>query len=156
MAKENQNPELDTALLDEEEQERSAEVPKYDDDEPNLVPLFMEHEDGVAFLHDLSIKILREFRECRDSDEELREERKKQWNLFAAKLPEREKEFKDMANISLTVLLESISRLTHRASAELSGAGPPTWDHPGRRPPGRGSRDAGGRHRSNAGGRAWW
>jgi len=94
---------------------------EYSDEEPNLVPVFMEHEEGKAFLKELSNEILSDRDEAWSSCDEMREKRKTQWDLFTGKIPKRKKEYEDMARVGLTVLLESVSRLQSRACAELFG-----------------------------------
>ena len=108
----------DTVTVLDTEQPQKLE---YDDNADNLVEMFAQHPDGVQALQDLSVNILEDFDEAWCSGEKARKQRKLEWDLFTNVLPERSSKFKDMANVSLTIVLENISRLTHRAESELFG-----------------------------------
>lgn len=110
----------DLDIIDEFEDSPQEKL-EYDDDSDNLVEVFAETEEGRQALKELSLKILTDFDEAWVSGEEARRQRKVEWDLFTNVLPERDAKFKDMANVSLTIVLENISRLTHRAEAELFG-----------------------------------
>jgi len=114
---------LDTDLdtTETEEETEPTEVLKYDEEADNFVPIFAETEDGKIALTELSDRVLTDFDEAWRSGERARKQRKIEWDLFTNVLPERDKKFKDMANVSLTIVLENISRLVHRAESELFG-----------------------------------
>jgi hypothetical protein len=96
-------------------------VIQYDEDALNLVPIFMETEQGKDYLKRISDKVSDDFQADWDSSEDYRSRRKADWKIFAGDLPPKEFPFKDAANPHVPLMLENLSRLCFRATGELFG-----------------------------------
>lgn len=94
---------------------------KYDEDEPNLVEIFKKSETGRAWLKRLVARAFDDFEEDWESTEQYRRQMASDFQLFAGTMPKKEFPFKDCANAHLPYMLENLSRLQFRASAELFG-----------------------------------
>lgn len=112
--------EIDTG----EDDEPSDEEVEFEDDDPNLVPGFLDTQEGRDFLKELSQRIKRRFDDTWESTEEYRDRRAKNGLIFAGKLPPKDFPFKDCANVHVPIMLETITRLHFRAMSELFGS----WD----------------------------
>lgn len=93
----------------------------YDEDSVNLVFDFVKTEKGKECLKRISTKVDEDFKADWDSSEEYREKQKANWKLFAGDLPPKVFPFKDAANPSVPMMLENLSRICARATAELFG-----------------------------------
>ncbi len=95
----------------------------YDEDSPNLVLAFEEHEDGKAALKEIAAKVVEDFEEARQGTEEYRERMARDWKLFAGELDPKDWPFKDCANAHVPIMLENLSRLYMRFFSEIFGDG---------------------------------
>jgi len=94
---------------------------KYDDDEPNLVPIFMESVKGIDAIDELSERVYKDFNNAWEASEEWREDKAQEWKMFSGKLPPKGWPFKGCANVHVPIVLENITRLQFRTMAELFG-----------------------------------
>lgn len=117
-------------LMDEEESPDAVELddpPKkpggisYEDDDPNLVEVFMDSEEGQEALADISKQVLEDFDAAWESAEEYRKRNADDWRLFAGELPKKQYPYENSANAHLPLMLENINRLSTRAYSELFG-----------------------------------
>lgn len=93
----------------------------FEEDDPNLVAVFMEHKDGRKALKRLSQQVIEDFDAAWEGAEEYRERASADWKLFAGDLPKKTWPFEHCANAHVPMMLENITRLTFRAQAELFG-----------------------------------
>lgn len=93
----------------------------YDEDAPNLVPIFMESEAGKKALKKLSTTIVDEYQTTWDATEEYRQRLARDWRVFAGELPAKDWPFKDCANLNVPIMIENCSRLTFRMYSEVFG-----------------------------------
>lgn len=111
---------------DQEVQELKKKKLKYDENEPNLVPIFMKSKNGRQWLKKIAKRVREDFDEDFESTEEYRKRKAEDFKIFAGDLPPKNFPFKDSANAHVPYMLENISRLQFRASAELFG----DWSQP--------------------------
>lgn len=93
----------------------------YDEDDTNLVRAFEAHPKGKKALKKIADKVIKDFEEARDASEEYRERMASDWKLFAGELPAKGFPFEGCANLHVPIMLENLTRLTARVSAELFG-----------------------------------
>ncbi len=92
---------------------------KYDEEEPNLVFTFMKSETGRKWLKRIAKRVIDDFEEDWQSTAEYRERKAADFKIFAGDLPKKTFPYESSANAHVPYMLENISRLTHRAEAEL-------------------------------------
>lgn len=97
----------------------------WDEDADNLVATFEAHPDGVKALKKIADKVYTAYEEARDGSEEYRERMAADWKLFAGELPKKSWPWVDCANTHVPIMLENLTRLTARVSAELFD----DWSH---------------------------
>lgn len=99
---------------------------KYSEDEPNLVPIFMKSRNGRDWLKKIAKRVREDFDADWESTEEYRRRKADDFKIFAGDLPPKSFPYKSSANAHVPYMLENISRLQFRASAELFG----DWKQP--------------------------
>lgn len=104
-----------------EDEKKESVAIEYEDDSPNLVPVFAESEAGIKVLKQISDDIITDFEEAWKNTEEYRQRQASDWSLFAGELPPKAFPFDGCANVHIPISLENISRLVFRATAELFG-----------------------------------
>lgn len=118
-------PEAELIETDEDDPEREEGPFEYQEDAPNLVDRFVEHEQGRRALKLVGEKVRRDMDSAWESSEPYREKRAQEWKIFTGELPEKDFPFKDAANAHVPIMLENITRLHFRAESELFG----DWSH---------------------------
>ena len=93
----------------------------YDQNSPNLVPEFMQSDEGKAFVRKIARKVLREHKSSWESTEEYREKMNANWDIFRGNLKPKEPPYDKMANAHVPIMFEAITRLYFRARSELFG-----------------------------------
>jgi len=101
--------------------EVSEEPLSWDDDEPNLVPIFAGNAKGKRFLKKFSTDALGEFDTAHDSSAEYRERRTDDWSIFAGELPEKPYPWENCANPHVPIMMKTIGRIQSRMSMEIFG-----------------------------------
>ncbi|MDX2253281.1 MAG: hypothetical protein NW202_13430 [Nitrospira sp.] len=94
---------------------------EYSDDDPNLVPIFEAHPDGVKEIKRLSNLVLRWFDDAWENTEEYRERMASDWAIFSGDLPQKPPPYENLSNPHVPAMLENLSRLQFHASDELFG-----------------------------------
>jgi hypothetical protein len=93
----------------------------YDEEDPNLVAAFQDHEEGEEALK----KIVQYARDCFDdswdSSSEYRDRVAKDWKLFAGDLPKKSFPFENCANGNIPIFIENTLRIHARLSSEIFG-----------------------------------
>lgn len=111
--------------LDEEdvegEEEEEDKILVYDDDEPNLVAVFVRSQPGRESLKDIAKRVLEDRDDAFEKSEEYRDRRAEEWRIFSGELPPKTEPFEGCANSHVPICLENISRLQFRVLAELFG-----------------------------------
>lgn len=105
-------------MLDEEEVPADAPL-VYDEESPNLVAEFMATEKGKEELKRISDFVDKEFTAAWDSQESYRQRIADDHRLFTGDLPAKEYPFDKSANCHVPIMLENITRITHRLEAEV-------------------------------------
>ncbi len=120
----------EVAVEEPEDKEPSKDLPKgklkYSEDEPNLVPTFVKSEVGKEWLKKIARRVREDFDADFESSQEYRQRFANDFKIFAGELPKKDFPYKSSANAHLPYMLENISRLQFRASAELFG----DWKQP--------------------------
>ncbi len=113
----------DDEVITEVEVEKDYDEPEvvYDESAVNLVFDFIKTKKGKECLKRISTKVDEDFKSDWDSSEEYREKQKANWKMLSGDLPRKSWPFKDAANPSVPIVLENISRICARATAELFG-----------------------------------
>jgi hypothetical protein len=93
----------------------------YDDDAPNLVPVFMSSQKGRDALKKLSEECLQDYDAAMENSEQYRERQAKDWLIFSGDLPPKTFPWENCANAHVPIMLENVTRLVTRAAAELFG-----------------------------------
>jgi hypothetical protein len=106
------------------EDEVETEAPElvYNEEEPNLVPIFLEHPEGEDILRKIADRVKTDFDDDWESTEEHRERRADTWKLFSGQLDPKDFPWTDCANGNIPIVLENISRLSARVYAEIFGS----------------------------------
>jgi hypothetical protein len=112
---------------DEGEDADEEAFPEYDDNAPNLVPLFMESDAGKEELKELSDLMIGNYEEAWDATEEYRQRMASNWGLFTGKLKPKDFPYKGCANVHVPMLIENITRNAFRAMSELFGDFESVW-----------------------------
>jgi hypothetical protein len=92
---------------------------EYDEESPNLVPIFKKHPEGRKALEELGRNACDDFDTAWESTEEYRQRVADDWKMFVGDLPPKSGVFKDAANVHVPVALENLTRITFRAFSEL-------------------------------------
>jgi hypothetical protein len=102
----------------------SEETPPFVLDEnnpnPNLVPQFEAHPDGVDALKEIADICVANFTMAWDGTEQYRKRIAKDWGLFAGELPPKKGQFANMANLHVPIFIENISRVCLRVVGEIN------------------------------------
>lgn len=104
-----------------EEEAPAPWPPPYDEDEPNLVPLFDASEEGKKFLRELSDCVKTDFDTDFEGSKKRRDKIRKNLQIFAGELPKKTKPWKDAANAHVPSMLEQMSRICARVESEVCG-----------------------------------
>jgi hypothetical protein len=122
--------ETEVAIEEPEDKKPSKDRPKgkikYDEDDPNLVEVFVKSEVGRKWLKKIARRVREDFDADFESTTEYRERFAADFRIFAGELPPKEFPYKESANAHLPYMLENLSRLQFRAQAELFG----DWKQP--------------------------
>jgi hypothetical protein len=105
--------------------ERKGEKFTFDERDPNLAFEFSKTEKGRDTLKRLSSQVIEDFDADWEASSEYRERMARDFRIFAGELPKKEFPFDKSANAHLPLMLENITRIAHRAEAELFG----DWRH---------------------------
>jgi hypothetical protein len=116
-----EEPEERDELELERDEEAKAEPLVYDEDAPNLVEAFEDHEDGRKALKDIAQYVTQTFESAWEGSERQREDRAKDWRIFIGDLPKKDAPFEHAANMHVPIMLENLSRLVFRSAGELFG-----------------------------------
>ena len=108
-------------ITEEEVKEYDEPEVVYDEDSLNLVFDFVKTEKGKDCLKRISTKVAADFEADWESSSEYRQKQKDNWKLYIGDLPAKKWPFKDAANPSIPMMLENLSRICARATAELFG-----------------------------------
>ncbi len=88
-------------------------------DAPNLVPFFLESDNGRKWLGTLAKQVVDDFNRDWSSSEEYREQRKKNYQLFTGFLPPKDFPFPGCANANSPLMMERILRLASNVFVEV-------------------------------------
>jgi len=104
-------------LVDPEESSRLF----FEDDEPNLVEVFVETEEGRRALKDLSEKFCDDYDVSWKNSEEYRQSRADEWKIFSGELKKKDFPFENCANVHIPIAMVTLSRLQSRTMSEIFG-----------------------------------
>jgi hypothetical protein len=122
MAREDREPEVEEEFIEiEGDEARDDEELVYDDEEANLVAVFVESSKGQDALKEIADKVISDFDAAWDASEEYRMNKAEEWRIFSGDLPEKDFPFEGCANAHVPIMLENISRLQFRTMSELFG-----------------------------------
>jgi hypothetical protein len=109
-----------------EDAEAEEGEPEYDEDEPNLVPIFMKNKKGKEALKKISKQVDEDFTSGWDASENYRERFSADMSIYTGELPPKSGPFKYSANTHLPVMSLGLQRIVVRSSAEVFG----DWTQP--------------------------
>lgn len=107
--------------LDKASEEEPEKQIQYDEDAPNLAPLFAASEEGKDYLKKIADKVSTDYKADWEASSEYRNKQKANWKLFSGDLPPKKGPIKDAANPHVPIMLENLSRLCYRVTGELFG-----------------------------------
>lgn len=116
--------ELETAAKEKLEREKAI---IFDDDEPNLVPVFLAVTDaagaqpGKQWLKETAERVCDSFKTAYDGTKDYRERCARNWRLLVSELEKPEFPFEDCAAIHIPSYTENMIRLVFRVEDELLG-----------------------------------
>ncbi len=90
-------------------------------DAANLVALWAGTEKGDEALKEVSRQVREKFDTDYDASGEFRKKKADEWAIFSGDLPPKREPWKNCANAHVPIALETISRLSFRATAEIFG-----------------------------------
>lgn len=94
---------------------------EYDEDDPNLVPIFAAKQVGRDFLKKFVTLALDEFDKAWSSTEEWRERKKADYRIFSGDLPKKTYPWEGSANPHLPLMMQNLLRLDARITTEFFG-----------------------------------
>lgn len=101
--------------------EEQATPLAYDEESPNLVPVFAAHPDGKEWLKKAADEVCENFDSAWESTEDYRGMVAQNFKIYAGKMPKRSYPYDNMPNPHVPILLEGATRLGSRLFAELFG-----------------------------------
>jgi hypothetical protein len=112
----------DDDLLELEDEEEDAPF-DWDDEDPNLVVTFEEHERGREALKTIADDVIRKFDTAWDGSDEYRHKVAEDLRIFSGDLKKKTFPFADCANPHIPICFENVTRVHARMMGELLGDG---------------------------------
>ena len=101
------------------EEESPVDLSVVDDQSPNLVPFYMQSEEGEKFLEDLGRQVKEDFQRAWDSSETYRGKREENYRIMTGFLQTKTLPFDGCANAHAPLMLERLLRLSSNLFAEI-------------------------------------
>jgi hypothetical protein len=102
--------------------EDKEEIPfTFDEDLPNLVPVFEAHPEGAKALKKLVEQCHEEFKTSWDKNEGYRQKTAESWRVLYCDLPPKNKPYENCANAAIPLALQNVVRYTNKIVNEVFG-----------------------------------
>lgn len=100
-----------------------VEIPPFSFDEnlPNIVPVFEAHPEAAEFLKKLVNQCYDEFKQSWDKNKNYREKVAESWRLLYCDLPAKNKPYENCANAAIPLALQNVVRYTNKIYSEIFG-----------------------------------
>jgi hypothetical protein len=109
-------------LLEDEAPADEAEQPfEFDEEEDNLVPVFMAHSEGKELLKKIASEVKNMYDRHWEAQEENRKRQKADYKMFLADLPPKNEPFANCANLNVPITTKNLLMLTCRSYDEIFG-----------------------------------
>ena len=119
------DPKEDLGYVDEEfpqiEEEKPPETFTWDENEPNLVPIFEAHPVGQDALKKLVQSCYDEFKTSWDKNEGYRRKVAESWKILYCDLPKKSQPYENCANAAIPLALQNVIRYTNKIINETFG-----------------------------------
>lgn len=103
-------------------QEEANETPfSFDENVPNLVPVFEADPVAAKFLENLVQECYDEFKTSWDKNSSYRQKTAESWRLLYCDLPPKNKPYENCANAAIPLALQNVVRYTNKIETEIFG-----------------------------------
>lgn len=115
----NESVDFEVGAEPEPDEEDAKAVFAFDEKAPNLMPLFVDTEEGDEAIKAISDMVYTKFEDAWESSEEWREKAARDWAVFTGNLPIKDFPYKDSANVNIPMFMENTTRLLARLQDEI-------------------------------------